>query len=92
MKPRPITDTDLAYWADQNPRPLTFTAPDEIEAGIEPCPGLITDGDEFGPVARVAWQLDEIDVAHLANGGTLWLSTWGGLPVHMIEVQPPVQR
>lgn len=92
MKPRPISDADLAYWADLNPRPLIFTAPGEVEAGVEPCPGLWTDGDQFGPVARVAWQLDEIEVAHLAKGGTLWLSCWGGLPIHQIEVQPPAAQ
>lgn len=41
------------------------------------------------PVVRVAWELDEIELARLAKGGTLWLSTWGGLPVHMLEVVEP---
>lgn len=90
MKPRPITDGDLAYWADVNPRVATFTGPGEIEAGVEPCPGLLTDdslGNQFGQVVRVPWTLSEIELAHLAQGGTLWLSTWGGLPMHMLEVQ-----
>lgn len=86
MRPRPITHADMAYWADLNPRPSLFTAPGEVEAGVEPCPGIITDGDQFGQVVRVAWVLDEIELAHLAQGGTLWLSTWGGLPMHMLEV------
>jgi hypothetical protein len=40
-------------------------------------------------VIHVAYQLDEIEVAHLARGGTLWLTTYGGLPIHLIEVQEP---
>ena len=89
MKPREISDRDLAYWDALNPRVVTFTAPAEVEAGIEPCPGLITDGDEFGKVCRVAVTLDEVELVHLAKGGTLWLSTWGMLPPFMLEVQEP---
>lgn len=87
--PREITDADMAYWAHLNPRRIVFTGPGEIEAGIEPAPGLVTDGDEFGQVCRIAVTLDEIEIVHLAKGGTLWLSTWGGLPPFMIEVQEP---
>lgn len=92
MNPRDITDTDLGYWADLNPTRHVFTAPGEIEAGVEPCAGIVTDdasGNQFGQVVRVPWVLNEIELTHLAKGGTLWLSTWGGLPMHMLEVQPP---
>lgn len=89
MRPRAITDADLEYWSSLNPRPVTMTGPGEVDAGIEPCPALVTDGDQFGQVVRVPWELDEIELAALAKGGTLWLSTWGGLPVHMLEVQAP---
>jgi hypothetical protein len=88
VRPRQITDADLAYWSEMSPRRVTMSGPGEVEAGIEPCPAIVTDGGEFGlqPVVRVAWELDEIELARLATGGTLWLSTWGGLPVHMLEV------
>jgi hypothetical protein len=89
VKPRPITDADMGYWAHLNPRMATFTGPGEVEADIQPCPGIVTDGDEFGTVVRVPWTLDEIELAHLAKGGTLWLSTWNGLPIHMMEVAEP---
>lgn len=92
MQPREIRSTDLDYWANQNPRPTVFTAPGEQEAGFEPCPGIITDDVDLNPggiVVRVPWKLDEIELVHLAKGGTLWLSTWGGLPPHMLEVQAP---
>lgn len=92
--PRRITEADLAYWADGDPRPAVFSGPGEIEAGVEPCEGIWTTenpayGPDFGPVVRVPVVLDEIEITHLAKGGTLWLSTWGGLPMWMIEVQEP---
>lgn len=92
MRPRPITLADIDYWRELNPVMRTFTTPEEVDAGVEPCDALVTDdqlGDQFGKVVRVPWRLDEIELAHLANGGTLWLSTWGGLPMHMLEVQEP---
>lgn len=89
MKPRLIEPRDLAYWSDLNPVVTMFSGPGEIEADIEPCPSVVTDGDQFGPVVRVPWTLDEIELAHLAKGGTLWLSCWGALPIHMLEVQEP---
>lgn len=94
MKPRENTPTDMAYWADYQPRPVVFAADDP---DCVPCPALVTTVDDpygvVGPtVVRVAYTLDEVELAHLAKGGTLWLSTWGGLPPHMLEVQPPPDR
>ncbi len=85
MIPIPATDEQVAYWEDRDGAPaarLVIGGPEE-GSDVIPCPALIV------PDARmyhVALQLDEIEVARLAQGGTLWLSTWGGLPVHLIEV------
>lgn len=86
MRPREITDADMGYWADRDPRPAHFTGPGEVESGIEPCPGVVIDGDEIA----VPWTLDEIELARLARGGTLWLVTRGGLPIHGLHVGPEV--
>ena len=91
MTPRPITDVDLDWWRDGNPRRAQFTGPGEVEAGIEPCPAVVID-DPNGIAAHIVcvpWTLDEIELAHLARGGTLWLQTWGSLPVHNLQVQAP---
>jgi len=93
MLPRLVVPADLVYWEGFDPRPATFAADDP---SFEPCPALLTTvRDEYGvvgpTVVRVPWMVDEIELAHLASGGTLWLSTWGGLPPHMLEVQPPVR-
>jgi hypothetical protein len=89
VRPREISDADMTYWSELHPRRAVFTAPGEVEVGIEPCPGIVTDGDEFGQVCRVALTLDEVELVHLAHGGTIWLSTWGSLPPFMLEVQEP---
>ena len=85
MTPRDITPADLDYWAALDPQPARYTRPGETDEGIEPCPALNLSTGEIA----VPWTLDEIELAHLANGGTLWLSTWGQLPVHSLEVQAP---
>lgn len=87
MTPREITDADLAYWGDRVQHVSRFTGPGEVERGIEPCPAIVLDLNEVA----VAWTLDEIEMVHLAKGGTLWLTTLGGLPVHGLFVsEPPV--
>lgn len=90
MQPRPTTEADLAYWSALNPRPATFGPPLGSE-DVAPCPAIVTTDDMASghDVVRVPWQLDEIELVHLAKGGTLWLSMWGGLPPHMLEVQEP---
>ena len=90
MKPRSVyTASDLKYWSENNPRRALFTPPRTASPDdVMPCPALVTRPGN-NPVVRVAWELDEIELAELARGGTLWLSIWGGLPPHMLEVQPP---
>lgn len=86
--PRPITPADREFWVELHPREHTFTGPGEVE----PCAALVTDTDAPGmsgvKVVRVPWQLDPDEIAALADGGTLWFSSWGHLPIHSIEVAP----
>lgn len=81
------TQSQLNYWSDMPNKIIVFTAPEDPPDCI-PCPGIVTQDDGY-PVVRVAWKPDEIELAHLARGGTIWLSTWGGLPAHQLEVQEP---
>ncbi|MDO8391031.1 MAG: hypothetical protein Q7V57_11120 [Actinomycetota bacterium] len=97
MKPRPITDTDLASFAGMNPTVCVFTGPGEIESGVAPCEAIVTDDTEPAtpglaakPVVRVPWLPDSDDIEALAAGGTIWLSSWGGLPIHSMIVDPAV--
>ena len=88
-----LTPEHVGYWADYDSQVRTFTAPEEIAVGIEPAIGIVTQPREPADLnmacVRVAWKPDEIDLANLARGGTIWLSCWGGLPPHFLEVQAP---
>lgn len=81
----------MEYWADLDPKPVIYAADDET---FNPCPAIHTkDGTPGsgniggGLVVRVPVALDEIELARLAKGGTLWLSMWGGLAPWMLDVQ-----
>lgn len=87
MNPVPATDEQAAYWCQRDmssQRSVVIGGPEEAPDVI-PCPALVAEATNM---VHVAYQLDEIEVAHLARGGTLWLTTWGGLPVHLVEVVP----
>lgn len=79
----------LAAWPDIGVRRVVMGGPAEGPEVI-PCPALVTvpPGSGGAPVVRVAYELEPGDLEALAGGGTLWLSTWGGLPIHALHVQP----
>lgn len=95
----PTPEQQVAYWSDHEDgggvQAVVIGGPEE-GPDVVPCPALVGSRFELLPdgqmahwsVIHVAWQLDEIEVAHLANGGTLWLTTYGGLPIHRLEVAP----
>lgn len=99
MNPVPPTAAEVAMWAERDgniPAFAVIGGPEEAPDVI-PCPALVGSAldlmpDVAVPVAHVAYKLDEIELAHLAQGGTLWLTTWGGLPIHLLEVAPPPDR
>ncbi len=76
---------DLDYWAERDGAPgqLVVIGGHEEGPDVIPCPAIIT---TEANLVHVALRLDEIEVARLAQGGTLWLTTWGGLPIHLVEV------
>ena len=79
MKIRNVHDSDATTWPDCIVR--TLGAPPGMEREVAPAE-VMTGGIE----THVPWQPDEIDVARLAHGGTIWLTVLGGLPPHRIEV------
>lgn len=83
-----IEEHHLAYWADLKPRRITMKAPDGMD-GCDDCAAVGTISVFGEPVIRVAWKPEPGDLVNLIAGGTVWLSTWGGLPPHMLEVQAP---
>lgn len=87
MNPVEPTTEQVAYWTERDPSPQQFVIMGGPEEGpdVIPCPCLVA---REANVVHVAYRLDEIEVAALAQGGTLWLTTWGGLPIHLVEVVP----
>lgn len=94
MELMPTDETTLDWWKRQHERWLEHDGvPSRIvvlggpEEGpdVIPCPTLLT---ADGQIAHVAYRLDEIELTHLAQGGTLWLTTYGGLPIHRLDVLP----
>lgn len=90
MLPRQITQADFQYFEDLHPRHVTYAADNET---VEPCAAIVTDDvtGGFAQAVNVPWVLDEIDLANLARGGTLWLTCLTGLPAHYLHVQPPIE-
>jgi hypothetical protein len=85
VEPKPH---EVDYWRDRDGCEQHYQVIGGPEEGpdVIPCPALVAPGVN---VVHVAMQLDEIEVAALAQGGRLWLTTWGGLPIHLIEVVAP---
>ncbi len=92
MNTIPTTDEHEAYWrSDPNivaTKAVVIGGPPS-EPDCVPAPAVLTLTQEGATIVRVPLKLDEIELAHLAKGGTVWLSTWGHLPMFMLEVQEP---
>lgn len=85
-----ITDEHMAYWSQfPDRRRANFLAPQDMD-DCDACPTIVTtsvdDRGQTTPVVRVPFTLDDEDREAIAGGGTIWLSTWGGLPPHTLEV------
>lgn len=88
MIPVAASPAGVDYWQERDgadSRSVVIGGPDE-GPDVIPCPALVC---AAANVVHVAYRLDEIEVAKLAQGGTLWLTTYGGLPIHLVEVQDP---
>jgi hypothetical protein len=86
VNPVPPEEKHLDYWSDYDVRVGEFGAPESM-TDCAPCIAIVTTALDGEKVVRVPWKPNELDLAALAQGGTLWVSTWGGLPPHQLEVQ-----
>lgn len=71
MEPRPVTEKDLSFW---NGFRRTFKCP----PGMENCRDVEVIHCAAPDLIRIPWQPNEIELADLATGGTVWLTIWGG--------------
>jgi hypothetical protein len=86
MQPRPVAPVDIAYWGPLKPFVVEYAPDDDT---FQACPAIQTIDSQglMETVVRVPWTLSPEELEGLANGGTLWLSTFGGLPPHALHVQ-----
>jgi hypothetical protein len=90
MEPTIPDPTWAAYWAQRTELatdPYVIGGPNE-GSNVIPCPALVSHDGETSRMIHVAWSLNELELAALAQGATLWLTCWGGLPIHNLEVIP----
>jgi hypothetical protein len=79
---REIREGDWGEWPGC--KFLRFTAPAGMEDSVGTAESLV---DHDAHEVHVPWQPDELDVARLARGGTVWLTIIGQLPPHRLEVR-----
>ena len=73
MNPRTVTDADVTDHPGM--RRVVMQPPPGMD-NCESAEVLIGNG-----LVRMPWRPDEIEVAQLAHGGTIWLTIWGeGMP------------
>jgi hypothetical protein len=77
LKPRPVTDRDLAFWKGKL---VMMKAPPESEdIGDLQCVLVIDDAGNG--ILQSPWVLDERDYQDSAlSPFTVWLQCWGGMP------------
>lgn len=87
MNPFPAGPVWIAAWAEHDgvmPVSVVLGGPEE-GPDVIPCPVLVRRSGG-ARVMSVAYQLEDIEIERLINGGVLWMHTWGGLPIHALEV------
>lgn len=79
----------LAYWQQRCPeaKRIVMNRPPDLD-NCDDCGAIATHTDD-GLVIRVAWTPSGDELRQLAAGGLIWLSSWGGLFPHNLQVQPP---
>lgn len=85
MNPVDGTDEQAIYWSERDGSDVARVVIGGPAEGpdVIPCPAIVS---VAAGMIHVAYRLDEIELAALAQGGTLWLTTWGPLPIHLLEV------
>lgn len=83
----PITIVHANYWADAYQTAIVSFGPPEGMEDCATCTAVVTGYEEGPPVIRIPWQPSKKDVLNLMAGGIVWLSMWGNLVPHMVEVQ-----
>lgn len=88
MRTVPVSDEMLVQYHQPGEKAVRRTFKDAPSMETEPCEAVVHRDivDQKTAVVTVPWQPDEADLELLLAGGTIMLSTWGGLPAHRLDV------
>lgn len=90
MRTVPVTDEMVESYSTTEEKAVKRVFKDAPDMETEPCEAVVHRDQVDGKTAVVSvpWQPDEADLEALLAGGTIMLSTWGGLPAHRLDVVP----
>lgn len=92
MDPKPVSPEHVAWWFETpGSEPVaTNIRPPAGMTGVGTVQAVVTTDPDSGlQHVHIPWQPDPDDIAHLASGGTLWVSCIGGVAPMSVAVQPP---
>jgi hypothetical protein len=92
MRTVPVTEQMVQHYSTPMERAVARVFKDAPEMETEPCEAVVHRDTEDGKTAvvTVPWQPSAEDLAALADGAVIMLSTWGGLPAHRLDVVPGI--
>lgn len=94
MIPAPVTDEMVQALSSPLDRAVkrTFIGPTGTD-NVQPCEAVVhrSPTDLETAVIRVPMHLEPGELSNLLNGGTLWVSMWGGLAPFAVEVVAPAE-
>lgn len=86
MRPTPIPDREVWYGALRR----VFAAPDGDLTNPDIAPVEVLADQQDGDVRiHVRCELEDGDLERLTAGGTVWITTWGGLLPFAVNVAGP---
>lgn len=88
MRTVPVTDAMLERYHSPTERAVRRTFKDSPDMETDPCEAVVhrDPGDGITAIVTVPWELTAEEAEALIGGGTIMLSTWGGLPPHRLDV------
>lgn len=92
MRTAKVTDEMVQRYSTDKERAVKRVFMDTPDLETEPCEAVVHRDTHDGKTAVVSvpWVPDEEELAALADGAVIMLSTWGGLPAHRLDVVPGI--
>lgn len=87
MNPAPVTDEMVTRFGSPLEAAVKRTFVGEAGTNVAPCDGVVERAsDGVTAVVRIPMHLEPGELTALLNGGTVWVSMWGGVSPFAVEV------